>query len=120
MRVCAAVDARNPVMHAEYARMLELLQAEDLWLKGGAGREHPVTIGEAVEGLPFETALTQSGDFCSEQCVDFILFRPDEAGRVTATAAAVERFEAAADDSPYKILSDHYGVSTTVCVSAAC
>ena len=64
--------------------------------------------------LPFETDLTQSGDYCTKQCVDFILFRPDKAGRVRATPAVVEKFRSTSQQ--YKCLSDHYGVRTSIFV----
>ena len=118
------IDARNPDMHAEYGDMLAKLRMTDLYHQNDLGRkfaDFPITLGDvriapSGEELPFETTLTQSGDYCTKQCVDYILFRQDAAGRVSASQALVEKFEPNDKNAGFLTLSDHYGVHARISV----
>lgn len=97
--------------------ILTLLGLRELW-EAQTPNEFPVTLGDTrvdTKGndAPMETLLTQSGDFCTRQCLDYIWYRPDACGLVTPSRSRVEEF-VAAEGAPYRQLSDHYGVSVTL------
>ena len=81
-------------MRAEYEHMLEVLGVRDLYqgpyppqfanCRPRPLSDYPITLGDTTidtngAELPFETVLTQSGDYCTKQCVDYILFRESPA-----------------------------------------
>ena len=57
---------------------------------------------------PGEQYYTSPSDRMSRQCVDYILFRPDVAGRVRVVRDDVVNMDI--EDRPYSRLSDHSAV----------
>lgn len=104
------VDANNPLLRDEYNEMLSLLNVTDVV-------HHPLpraTLGDVrhVDGNrhPGEALFTSLSDQHTEQCIDYILFRPDSKGRVRVEAEGDGVLHTDIAGRPYTRLSDHSAV----------
>jgi len=104
------IDANNEAMATEYKDMLEILDVCDVI--HGKTPLRP-TLGDIVllngEPQPGERLFTSPSDRMSQQCVDYILFRPDIKGRVRVVRDDVLAMEVL--ERPYQRLSDHAAVA---------
>ena len=119
MLVCGDtnIDALNKSMIDEYNDMLALLNVQDVL----HSQQPRATLGDVRhingEYHPGETLFTMPSDIMSQQCLDYILFRPDSKGRVRVEAHGDGVLHTDIEGRPYTRLSDHSAVHVNVYVS---
>jgi endonuclease/exonuclease/phosphatase family metal-dependent hydrolase len=111
------IDANNDAMATEYKDMLETLDVSDVIHSKTPARP---TLGDIVllngEPQPGEQLFTSPSDQMTQQCVDYILFRQDNNGRVRVVRDDVLAMEVRG--RPYQRLSDHAAVALHLVVDA--
>ena len=116
----------------EYCALFQLLESTNLVvtdLLHESYGHHPSTYGDAYlcsvneSWRPKETVLTAPVDHCTKMCIDYlVLLRPHDEEynkklKIMDRSTKVEEFFVLG--KPYSHLSDHYGISTVLDVSAS-
>jgi hypothetical protein len=84
---------------------------------------HPITFGDVVKDsktgnlIPREKELTHPADLLCQLCLDYLIWIQPKAGKVfRIKESKVEPFFV--EKEPFSQLSDHYGLSTEIALSA--